>query len=124
LRELCAEYQRWPDKRTIITTLGNLVLNGLLIGWGVEDADALLDIVYQAGAALIGGEVPDQDPSNQDGHRHEPDKGGYFFIGLETCDSSTIGGVRPVKKTDDLEERTIEKFNPPGKRFSHDIIYA
>ena len=46
----------------------------LFIGWGVEDADALLDIVYQAGTALIGSEVPDQDPPDQDGHRHELDK--------------------------------------------------
>ena len=46
----------------------------LFIGWGDEDADALLDIVYQAGTALIGSEVPDQDPPDQDGHRHELDK--------------------------------------------------
>ena len=52
----------------------SLVVIPLFIGWGVEDANALLDIVYQAGTALVGGEVPDQDPSDQDGHRHEPDK--------------------------------------------------
>jgi hypothetical protein len=96
----------------------------LLIGWRVEYADTLFDIVDQSGSALIGGEVPDQDPSNQDGHRHEPDKRGYFLIGLEACNASSIGCIRPVKKTDDLEERAIKKFNPPGKRFSHEFIYA
>ena len=50
------------------------MVTSLFIGWGIEDADALFDIVYQTSAALIGGEVPDQDPANQDGHRHEPDK--------------------------------------------------
>lgn len=94
----------------------------LFIGRGVEDADALLDIVYQAGAAFVGGEVPDQDPSDQDGHRHEPDKYGYFSIGLEACNASAIGRIRPVKKTYDLEEGTIKKFDPPGIRFLHEII--
>ena len=96
----------------------------LLIGWRVEYANTLFDIVDQSGSALIGGEVPDQYPSHQDGYRHEPDKGRYFFIGLETCDPSTIGRIRPVKKTNDFEERAIKEFKQPGKRFSHEFIYA
>jgi hypothetical protein len=92
----------------------------LLIGWRIEYANTLFDIVDQAGAALIGGEVPDYYPSNQDGHRHEPDKGGYIFIGLEPFDSCTIGRIRPVKKTNDFEEGAIEKCYPSGIRFLHD----
>ena len=82
----------------------------------------MFDILYQAGAAFFGSEVPDQDPSHQDGYRHEPDKCGYFLIGLETCNASAIRRIRPVKKTYDLEEGSIKKFDPPGIRFLHEII--
>lgn len=50
------------------------MLYSLLRGGRIGNADALLDIVYQAGATFLGGEVPDQDPADQDSHRHEPDK--------------------------------------------------
>ena len=86
----------------------------------IGDADALFDVVHQAGATFIGGEIPDQDPADQDDHRHKLDKRGNFFIGLEFRDASTIGRIRAVKKSNDLEERTIEKFYPPGIRFLHD----
>ena len=94
----------------------------LLCGWRVGDADALFDVIHQAGTTLVGCKVPDQDPAKQDDHRHELDKRGNLFIGLEFRDASAIGRIRSVKKSNDLEERTIENFYPPGVRFLHDNI--
>ena len=100
------------------------MLNRLLCRGWIGNADALLDLIYQAGATFIGGEVPDQDPADQDDHRHELDKRGNLFIGLEFRDASTIGRIRAVKKSNDLEERTIEDFYPSGIRFLHAMIYG
>ena len=96
----------------------------LLCGRSVGDTDALFDIVHQAGTTLVGCKVPDQDPAKQYEYRHDPDKCRYFFVCLESCYTCPVGGIGTIKKSNDLEERTIENFYPSGIRFLHVMSYG
>jgi len=84
----------------------------LLYLFRIEAANCLFDIIAQPGSTLLRGEKPDQNPADQDQHRHYFQKLGNLCIGLEPGNSGSIGLVVSVKEADDPEKRAVEKVNP------------
>ena len=94
---------------------------GLLPGFRTESANRLFYIFGQPGSTLFGGEKPDQNPSDQDEHRHEFQKSRYLVVGLEVRNTGAIGPIATVKKTDNPEKRAVKEINPFRKRSVHNI---
>lgn len=91
----------------------------LLRGTGFETTDGLFDFVGQAIAALLGGEQPDQNPSQQHQHGGDLEESREALVRLDSFKAGAVGGIAAIKEADDPEKRAIQEIYPFGILFLH-----
>jgi len=90
-----------------------------LLGKALQSTNRFFYFLYQSVATAFGGEIPDQKPDRQDDKRPIPDIKRYLIPGYQGFDPTSIRLIDAVKKTNDDEERSIEKLYPTLVWFNH-----